>query len=108
VTGLFKHHIFVCLNERPPGHPRGCCQEKGAENVLEAFRAELLARGLKGTVRANNAGCLDQCSLGPTVVIYPSETWYVHVQPADAKEIVDAMLKGGVVERLLHPKQKRT
>ena len=31
------------------------------------------------TVRANKAGCLDQCEHGPTVVVYPEAVWYGHV-----------------------------
>jgi (2Fe-2S) ferredoxin len=108
MTGLFKHHIFVCLNEREPGNPRGCCKDKGAEQVLETFRTELLSRGLKGTVRANKAGCLDQCALGVAVVIYPSGTWYVGVKPGDVKEILDSLMAGKPVSRLLHPKQNPT
>jgi hypothetical protein len=38
---------------------------------------------LKGRVRANAAGCLDQCEHGPTVVIYPEAVWYGGVAPED-------------------------
>ena len=26
----FEKHIFICENKREPGHPRGCCSEKGS------------------------------------------------------------------------------
>ncbi len=104
---IFKHHIFVCQNERESSDPRGCCVARGSHEVLEAFKAELKSRGLKGEVRANKAGCLDQCAFGPSVVIYPEGTWYAHVKPSDVPEIVTSMLEGKRINRLLHPKQKR-
>ncbi len=103
---LYRHHIFVCLNTREASDPRGCCSAKGSEAVLEAFKAEVVSRGMKGTVRANRAGCLDQCSHGPVVVIYPEGVWYVGVKPTDVPEIVAAMVKGLKVERLLHPRSR--
>jgi (2Fe-2S) ferredoxin len=102
--GRFRHHIFVCTNERPPDDPRGCCKCKGSEDVRAAFKAELKRRGLKGIARANASGCLDACALGPTVVVYPEGIWYGGVTAADVPEIVERHLVGGErVERLLIP-----
>jgi hypothetical protein len=57
----FEHHIFICTNRRPDDNPKGSCAAKGAEDVKLRFKQELDARGLKGSVRANAAGCLDAC-----------------------------------------------
>ena len=66
-----------------------------------AFVKGLAARGLKGQVRANKAGCLDACELGTTVVIYPQGIWYLGVTPGDVEEILDTSVVGdGVVNRL--------
>ena len=56
------------------------------------FKKELAARGLKGQVRANKAGCLDQCEHGPTVVVYPEAIWYGGVSHEDVAEIVESHL----------------
>lgn len=96
----FTHHIFVCCNQRSPGHARGSCDPDGGERLRSALKAEVKRRGLNTHVRANKAGCLDQCELGPVVVIYPQGIWYGNVQPEDAERIVDALEKQAVVEDL--------
>ncbi len=97
----FRHHVFVCENRRDPADPRGCCAAKDSHAVLDALKAELHRRGLKGQVRANSSGCLDNCADGPSVVVYPEGVWYGHVRPEDVPEIVERHLVNGVpVERL--------
>ncbi len=91
----FVRHVFVCENRRPPGHPKGCCAEKGAEAVRAAFKDELARRGLAGTIRANSAGCLDACEQGVSVVVYPEQVWYGGVTVADVAEIVEEHLVNG-------------
>lgn len=98
--------MFVCTNERPPDHPKGCCKAKGGVEVRDTLKKALAARGISKVVRANNAGCLDQCANGVSVVVYPEQVWYGHVTVEDIPEIVDKHLVGGeVVERLLMPNQ---
>jgi (2Fe-2S) ferredoxin len=97
----FERHVFVCGNQRPEGHPRGCCDPTGAEALHKCFKAAIADRGLQRRVRANRSGCLDQCEHGPTVVVYPDAVWYGGVTAADVDEIVDRHLVGGEpVERL--------
>jgi (2Fe-2S) ferredoxin len=100
----FERHLFICCNQREPGHPRGSCCPAGDEALQKAFKKALAARGLGRAVRANKSGCLDQCEHGPTVVVYPDAVWYGRVTLADVDEIVDRHIVGGVpVERLRLP-----
>ena len=102
----FLRHVFVCVNERAADHPRGSCKLRGGVDVRDRFKSELTKRGLSKTIRANNAGCLDQCEQGVTMVVYPEQVWYGHVTPEDVVEIIEKHLIGGqVVERLLLPDQ---
>jgi (2Fe-2S) ferredoxin len=97
----FERHVFVCTNRREPGNPKGCCAEKNSEAIREIFKRELYARGMKGKIRANSAGCLDQCARGPAVVVYPEQVWYTVPTEADAIEIINEhLINGRVVERL--------
>jgi (2Fe-2S) ferredoxin len=96
-----EKHVFICVNRRDPGNPKGSCAEKGSEAVRDEFKRLLHERGVKGRMRANAAGCLDQCARGVTVVVYPEQVWYGGVTVADVPEIIDSHLFGGVpVERL--------
>ena len=98
----FRKHVFVCLNSREPGNPRGSCAQKGSEELHAAFKSALKKRGLAGDIRANKAGCLDRCAGGPVAVVYPDAVWYTFVDDEDIDEIVESHLKNGeVVERLL-------
>lgn len=98
--------MFVCTNERAPDHPRGSCKLKGSVEVRDTLKAQLKAKGLGKIVRANNAGCLDQCEMGITIVVYPEQVWYGHVTVDDIPEIIEKhLIKGEIVERLLLPDQ---
>lgn len=93
----FTHHIFICGNTRTEGHPRGCCDPQSAQTLRKAFLAELNRVQAGSLVRANHAGCLDQCEHGPTVVIYPGGTWYGRVTVEDVPRIVQHTILGGQV-----------
>ena len=96
----YKKHVFICTNVRPPGSPRGCCAEKGSEELRSLFKKGLKARGLAGDIRANAAGCLDTCEAGPSIVVYPEGVWYGGVKPEDVAEILDEhLVNGRPVER---------
>jgi len=97
-VGPFEIHVFVCTSG-------GTCPHQGSVAV-HAYLKEAVARaGLKGKVRVNNAGCLDQCGHGPNLVIYPENVWYSHVTREEAEVIfTQHILKGQPVERLrYHP-----
>ncbi len=100
----YKRHIFVCTNQRAPGHPKGCCHDRGSEEIRDRLKSELRKRGLTGLVRANKSGCLDACEHGVTVVIYPEGIWYGKVTLEDVPEIIDRTIVGGeVIQRLVLP-----
>ena len=105
----FRRHLFVCINDRGPGHPKGSCGPRGAAEVAAAFKKGAYDRGLKRIVRVNKAGCLDQCARGVTCVVYPEAVWYGGVTLDDVDEIIDRHLIGGEpVERLVIPDDKLT
>ncbi len=100
----YRYHLFVCTNQRAADDPRGCCAAKGSEALRDFFKEEVAKRGLKGSVRANTAGCLNACAMGPSVVVYPEGVWYRVKTTEDAIEIIESHLTNGeIVERLRMP-----
>ena len=102
----FEKHLFICCNQRDPGHRRGCCDPAGQAQLQFLFKQKLALRGFKKRVRANMSGCLDQCEHGPTVVVYPDGVWYGRVTAADVEEIIEShIVNGRPVERLMLPEE---
>ena len=98
----YKKHIFVCINERPPDSPKGCCASGGGSDIRYEFVKLINEHGLKGKVRSNKSGCLDACEVGPAVVIYPGGLWYTGVTVNDVPEIFEkSVLNDKPVDRLL-------
>ena len=97
----YERHVFCCTNERPDGHPRGCCKARGGIPLRNYMKARAKEFGIK-SVRVNSAGCLDRCELGPTMVIYPEGVWYSPKTREDVDEILQRhLIQGGRVERLM-------
>jgi (2Fe-2S) ferredoxin len=98
-----QHHLFLCTNTRPPGHPKGSCGERGANEILTALKSRIKARNLQGIVQVNGSSCLKPCEWGPNAVLYPEGVWYSGVTAEDIDAILDATLERRVVERLCMP-----
>ena len=97
-----KRYLFVCINRRAEDNPKGCCAAKDSEQVYRALKAEVAARGLaKLEARVCTSSCLDQCATGVTVLVEPDHFFYGRVTVADVPEIVDALVTGEPVKRLL-------
>lgn len=98
------HHIIVCTNQRPPGHPRGSCGENAANEVFERFSMGVEQKMLFGKALVTNAGCTGPCSMGPVVIVYPEGVWYIKVKPDDVEEILESHIIGGnKIDRLEMP-----
>ena len=99
-----KHHIVVCTNTRPPGHPKPSCGAQGSPQLLMAFNMKLMEAGIMpGEVLVTGSTCLGPCEQGPTVVIYPDGTWYTQVKEADVATIINEHIKGGKPAESLKP-----
>lgn len=100
----YRCHVFCCVNERPPGHDRGSCSQRGSVRLRNYMKARAKELGLRD-VRINASGCLDRCELGPTMVVYPSGVWYRYQSLADVDEILQRHIIGGspVAHLMLRP-----
>lgn len=99
-----ERHVFVCVQRRPPGHPKGSCGTTHEGRLLEEFGRQLDEKGLFGRMMLTSTGCLGPCQMGPNVLVYPDGVMYSGVKEEDVGAIVDEHLLGGKpVERLLTP-----
>ncbi|MDY6812332.1 MAG: (2Fe-2S) ferredoxin domain-containing protein [Pseudomonadota bacterium] len=97
-------HVFVCVQSRPPGHPKGACGGRGSPALVQAFADELNRRGLWDRIALTGTGCLGPCGGGPNVLVYPEGLLYHGVQAADVPTLVsEHLLADRPVARLLAP-----
>lgn len=97
-----KRYLFVCVNRRPDGTPKGSCAVRGAEALHAELKTMLKQRGLaKVEARACTASCLDACWVGPVIAVEPDHFFYGRVEPSDLPEIVTALAEDRRVERLV-------
>jgi (2Fe-2S) ferredoxin len=89
-----EKYVFVCTNNRPEGHPKGSCIQRGSAEVLQTFRD---LQGEKGLIhfKVVATGCLEPCLAGPTVYVAPDDVWYGGVTVADVETIIDEHLCDG-------------
>ena len=92
---LYRYHVFFCVNQRDNGKP--CCADKGSVAMRDYAKVRVKAMGLagRGSVRINQAGCLDRCNEGPTIVVYPEGVWYTYADRDDIDEIIEEHLVNG-------------
>ena len=98
-----ERQVLVCVNARPPGHPKGSCAP-GSEPLFDALRDLVRERGLQDRVMVNRTYCLKHCSRGPVLAVQPDNVWYAGVGPDDLAEICSSHLEQGrPLARLLMP-----
>lgn len=101
-----EKHVFVCTQQRPMGHPRGSCGEKGCAAVAEEFLQQAQQREVFEKIQVTMTGCMGPCSEGPTVLVYPEGVMYGGVAKEDVAKIFDEHLLGDApVESLLMNKE---
>ena len=99
-----KYHVFICGQQRPPGHPRGCCTSAGGgQKLFDRLIGVISERNLwESGISAAQASCLGSCKTGPVMVVYPENVWYQPTKVEDIDEIVQShFIDGKPVERLL-------
>jgi len=95
----FKHYILVCGGT--------ACESSQSDKIYKNLLNECEKHGCKESTQIVKTGCFGFCEQGPIVKVLPEDSFYVHVQPDDAKEIVEEhIIKGREVSRLLYDKRK--
>ena len=88
----FKKYILVCENVRKNGEV--CCGPASmGTGYVERLKEYVKKNGLKEKIRVSRTGCLDVCSQGPNILVYPEGRWYSHVAEQDLQTIIDKEIK---------------
>lgn len=88
-----ERHILACTGNH--------CNQKGAGQIINRLRFELMRRKMTDRVMFNTCGTIDLCDIGPNLVIYPDNIVYSNITEKDIPEIVKFLEGGPVVDRLL-------
>lgn len=87
---IYEKHVFVCTSGS------ACPLDGDAEGVHKALKRRVAETpSLKGRVRINKSGCLNQCGHGPLMVVYPEGVWYHDLDVAKANTIFERHIVGG-------------
>ena len=95
--------ILVCVNDRGEAATKPSCGRRTGLEVYQRFKDRVRDRGLRDQVLVTRTGCLKHCSRGVTVACWPANVWHGGVEPADVDELLDALLRGGELERRRMP-----
>ena len=86
------------------------CHAYGCLRVADAFREEILERGLQDEVTLRLTGCHGFCERGPIVVIQPEGIFYQRIQLEDIPEVMsETVIQKKIIPRLLYvePRTKK-
>jgi len=96
----YSKHIFICTNQKANPEAK-CCGEAHGMELVNAFKKLIVDAGIQVEVRAQKAGCLDVCSHGPALVVYPDGVFYGKVGLSDVEELFNEhILNNRPVDRL--------
>ena len=79
------------------------CRASRSRDLIDNIQAELVKQDFTADVLVRPTGCHGFCEQGPILVVEPENTFYCHVSPEDAEEIVRKTVgKGELIDRLLY------
>ncbi|MFD1775901.1 (2Fe-2S) ferredoxin domain-containing protein [Paenibacillus rhizophilus] len=91
---VLKKHLLFCCSEH--------CNNQDVEDVMQAFKEELVEQGINKTVKINKTSCLGLCGNGPFLIVYPDGVWYYNVTTDDVQRIVkEHLVEGNPVDELV-------
>ncbi|HOE11117.1 MAG TPA: FAD-dependent oxidoreductase [bacterium] len=83
--------------------PAGTCgRASGANDLIRIAEQVISEKRLIGKIHLLVTGCHGFCEVEPSVLVVPERTFYPRVAPENMLQIVEAVVRGEVVEHLLY------
>ncbi len=90
-----KRHLFLCKSFRTGGDSQGVCAKKGPADLMSYLQNELDDRGMGGDTQVTTCGCLQACTRGPVMLVYPEGLWVGGLESQEKlDEALDALQEG--------------
>jgi (2Fe-2S) ferredoxin len=86
-----ERYVWVCVNRRPDGNPKGSCAQKGSEALHSALKNAVAEAGLHKRVRVMTSSCTDLCWVGATATVMPDMAFLKHLTVDDVPAVVEAL-----------------
>jgi len=83
-----------------------CGQASGANDLIRWVKRYIVEKNLQNKVSLRITGCLGFCEIEPYLLIEPGDNIYPDPKAEDIPKIINAALKGDVVEKLLYSESK--
>ncbi len=104
----FKNYRLLVMGE--PADDKPCLvicagtggQASGSNDIMRIIKRQILERELHDKLSLRTTGCLGFCEMDPFIIVEPGHHLYPKLKMEDVPVIIDATLKGQVVDRLLY------
>ncbi len=79
-----------------------CGQASGANDIIRIAKRHILEQNFSEKITIRITGCIGFCEIEPFVIIEPGNQLYPKLKMEDIPKIIDAAVKGEVVEELFY------
>ncbi|MBN2493639.1 MAG: FAD-dependent oxidoreductase [Deltaproteobacteria bacterium] len=77
-------------------------QASGSNDILRVIKRTIVEKGLSARISIRVTGCQGFCEMDPFIVVEPGARLYPKLHMEDVPRIIDAAVRGEVVEELLY------
>ncbi len=79
-----------------------CGQASGANDIIRIAKRHILEQNYNDKITLRITGCIGFCEIEPFVIVEPGNQLYPRLKMEDVPKIIDAAVKGKVVEDMLY------
>jgi len=85
-NNFYKKHIFMCT------FGKTCSSLDKTQEIFNKLKNAMIEKGLSNDIRINKAGCMNWCSAGPVLVVYPEGKWFSEIEVKNLDNIIEYII----------------